>query len=92
MKVWIDPDLCTSDGICSEICPDVFEPDENFVWVVKELPKYFPNLAEPKVFDGKTDAAPKGAKGLARIPEAMFDAVVEAAESCPGECIFIEED
>lgn len=24
MKVWIDQDLCTGDGICSEIAPDVF--------------------------------------------------------------------
>ena len=24
MKVWIDQDLCTGDGICVEIAPDVF--------------------------------------------------------------------
>ena len=24
MKVWIDHDLCTSDGLCKEIAPDVF--------------------------------------------------------------------
>ena len=24
MKVWIDQDLCTGDGLCEEICPDVF--------------------------------------------------------------------
>ena len=25
MKVWIDQDLCTGDGICAEICPPIFE-------------------------------------------------------------------
>ncbi len=24
MKVWIDQDLCTGDGICEEIAPAVF--------------------------------------------------------------------
>jgi ferredoxin len=24
MKVWIDQDLCTGDGLCEEICPSVF--------------------------------------------------------------------
>ena len=24
MKVWIDQDLCTGDGLCAEIAPDVF--------------------------------------------------------------------
>jgi ferredoxin len=24
MKVWIDQDLCTGDGLCEEICPAVF--------------------------------------------------------------------
>ncbi len=24
MKVWIDQDLCTGDGLCEEICPPVF--------------------------------------------------------------------
>ncbi|MSX37440.1 MAG: ferredoxin, partial [Actinobacteria bacterium] len=24
MKVWIDQDLCTGDGLCEEISPNVF--------------------------------------------------------------------
>jgi len=24
IKVWIDQDLCTGDGLCEEICPSVF--------------------------------------------------------------------
>ena len=32
------------------------------------------------------------AEGLANIPDGMLDAVVESAEECPGECIFIEAE
>jgi ferredoxin len=28
MKVWIDQNLCTGDGLCEEICPDVFKLNE----------------------------------------------------------------
>ncbi|HMK11884.1 MAG TPA: ferredoxin, partial [Acidimicrobiales bacterium] len=24
MRVWIDQDLCTGDGLCLDHCPDVF--------------------------------------------------------------------
>jgi ferredoxin len=53
MKVWIDQDLCTGDGLC--------------------------------VFSD-----PGGAAGLANIPDGQLDGVIESAEECPGECIFIE--
>ena len=36
MKVWIDQDLCTGDGICSEICPDLFFGWDDGLWYVKE--------------------------------------------------------
>ena len=29
MKVWIDQDLCTADGLCEEIAPDVFVMDSD---------------------------------------------------------------
>jgi ferredoxin len=32
----------------------------------------------------------QGADGMAEIPEKQLDAVIESAEECPGECIFIE--
>jgi ferredoxin len=31
------------------------------------------------------------AAGMANIPDGQLDAVIESAEECPGECIFIEE-
>ena len=33
---------------------------------------------------------PQGAEGMAEIPDGQLDAVIESAEECPGECIFIE--
>lgn len=83
--VWIDQDLCTGDGICQEICPDVFEGRDDGLWVVREDASHF---GKTIVFDGGD--APDGPKGLARIPDSQLDAAIEAAEECPGECIMIE--
>ena len=33
---------------------------------------------------------PGGASGVVLVAEGLEDAVTEAAEECPGECIFIE--
>ncbi|MSW93095.1 MAG: ferredoxin, partial [Actinobacteria bacterium] len=33
---------------------------------------------------------PGGAAGLANVPAGQEDAVIESADECPGECIFIE--
>ncbi len=29
MRVWIDQNLCTGDGICEQICPSVFRIKED---------------------------------------------------------------
>jgi ferredoxin len=29
---------------------------------------------------------------MARIPDSLVESAIEAAEECPGECIFIEVD
>jgi ferredoxin len=76
MKVWIDQDLCTGDGLCEEIAPSIFTLLDDGLAYVKEGDKV---LSEPG-----------GAEALAGIPDSMLDSVVEAAEECPGECIFIE--
>ncbi len=36
MKVWIDQDLCTGDGLCEEIAPDVFTLLDDCLAYVKE--------------------------------------------------------
>ena len=85
LMVWIDQDLCTGDGICEEIAPEVFEARDDGLWVVKETAG---NFGTEIVFDG--NQAPDNAKGVARVPNDELDDVVEAAEECPGECIMIE--
>lgn len=76
MKVWIDQDLCTGDGLCVEIAPDVFVMRDDGLAYVKEGDKVF--------YD------PGGAAGLAKVPDGQEEITIEAAEECPGECIFIE--
>ena len=46
------------------------------------------NFGAEKLFDGA--ANPAGSEGMARIPDGGLERVIEAAEECPGECIFIE--
>ena len=41
MKVWIDQDLCTGDGLCEEIAPDVFTLLDDGLAYVKEGAKVF---------------------------------------------------
>jgi ferredoxin len=89
LMVWIDQDLCTGDGICEEIAPDVFVGRDDGLWVVKEEAAHFD---ETIVFDGEEAPGhgPDGPQGVARVPDEQIDEVVEAAEECPGECIMIE--
>lgn len=76
MKVWIDQDLCTGDGLCEEIAPDVFTLlDDGLAYVVE---------------DGNVMSDPGGAEALANFSDSQLDAVIESAEECPGECIYIE--
>ena len=85
-KDWIDQDLCTGDGLCAEIAPQVFEMHSDGLAYVKEVS--WPNLLGP---DGTGDAPRyQMAEGLANVPESLLEDVVEAATECPGECIFIE--
>ena len=89
LMVWIDQDLCTGDGICEEIAPDVFLGRDDGLWTVKEEASHF---GATIYFDGDDgpDHGPEGAQGVARVPDKLIDDVVEAAEECPGECIMIE--
>lgn len=80
MKVWIDQDLCTGDGLCAEIAPDVFVIMQDGLAYVQENGKIFAAIM----------VNPEGSSGMAQIPENKLDDVIEAAEDCPGECIFIE--
>ncbi|CAG4930579.1 MULTISPECIES: ferredoxin [Acidithrix] len=76
MKVWIDQDLCTGDGLCEEICPSVFTLQDDGLAYVKD---------ETTVFN-----SPGGAQQMALVPSSKESEVIEASEECPGECIFVE--
>lgn len=76
MRVWIDQDLCTGDGLCVDHCPDVFtQLDDGIAYVVE---------------DGVVLNDPGSAGSLARVDAKNMAAVVLAADVCPGECIFID--
>lgn len=78
MRVWIDQDLCTGDGLCVDHCPDVFVQLEDGIAYVAE--------------DGRALNDPGGSGSLAAVPGRWESDVIAAAELCPGECIFIELD
>ena len=78
MKVWIDQELCTGDGLCEEIAPDVFFGMDDGLFYVKESPE---NFDTEKLFDGV--ANPGGAEGRARFPDGLLAAVIDAAEYAP---------
>jgi ferredoxin len=56
---------------------------------VKEDRRHFEQTV---IFDGDTGPGhgPEGMAGRARIPDGLLDLVAEAAEECPGECIYVE--
>jgi ferredoxin len=75
MDVWIDQDLCTGDGLCEETSPGVFVLRDGIAYVKA------------------TNGAPQftgGSSSMVPIPDHLLDSVLDAAENCPGECIFIE--
>ena len=76
IRVWIDQDLCTGDGLCVDHAPDVFVLLEDGIAYV--------------VQDGVALQDPGGSASTAAVPSKWVQAVVTAAEFCPGECIFIE--
>ena len=80
MKVWIDQDLCTGDGLCEEIAPDVFILLDDGLAYVREGDRIF----------SEAEGNDEGSRGVANFRDDQMDLVVESAEECPGECIFIE--
>lgn len=82
MRVWIDQDLCTGDGLCAEICPDIFFMHDDGLAYVKEV--------GTTGFTGREPTYQMQA--TVPVPSDLEEAVIESAEECPGECIFIESE
>ncbi len=76
LGVWIDQDLCTGDGLCTDHAPAVFAILEDGIAYCLEGDKVFND--------------PGGSAELAKVPVSMEADVIAAAAECPGECIFIE--
>jgi ferredoxin len=80
LGVWIDQDLCTGDGLCTDHAPEVFTILEDGIAYCLETGPY-----GVKVFND-----PGGSAELARVQPSQEAEVIAAAAECPGECIFIE--
>jgi ferredoxin len=77
MRVWVDQDLCTGDGLCEEIAPGVFRLLDDGLCYVVEMGEVL---------------STGGREALASVTSTDEDAVREAADECPGECIFLVDD
>ncbi len=81
--------MCTGDGLCEELCPEIFSGWDDGLFYVKE-PEWL-NLQDKGDGSGRQDSPIyKMAQGMASVPDRLVNATIEAAEDCPGECIFIE--
>jgi ferredoxin len=80
MNVWIDQDLCTGDGLCTDHCAEVFVLLEDGISYVRDAAT------------GVVDLDPGGRASMVPVPRRYVEAVIDAAEACPGECIFVEVD
>ena len=80
MQAMVHAKTCIQCGLCPAVCPDVFTLLDDGLAYVKEGSTIF----------ASAKGNPQGAEGLANIPDGQLDAVIESAEECPGECIYIE--
>jgi ferredoxin len=83
-RVYIDQDLCTGDGLCEEIAPAVFYGSDDGLYYVRDE-----GVPRPEYGSAPTNV---GAAQPATFSDELAEAVQEASEECPGECIFIERD
>jgi ferredoxin len=74
LRVWVDQDLCTGDGLCVQYAPEVFEFDVDGLAYVKDT-------------DGELRTAAGSSVG---VPAHLRLDVLDSAKECPGECIHVE--
>lgn len=79
MDVWIDQDLCTGDGLCTDHCPDVFVLLEDGISYVRDAST------------GLVGNDPGGRSSPVGVPARLESSTIAAALDCPGECIFLED-
>ena len=74
LRVWVDQELCTGDGLCVQYAPEVFEFDID-------------GLAYVKDGAGELLTSP-GSR--AAVPDRLRLEVIDSARECPGDCIHVE--
>jgi ferredoxin len=80
MRVWIDQDLCTGDGLCTDHCPDLFVLLDDGISYVRDITT------------GLVASDPGGSSCQVVVPRKLEQRAIQAALVCPGECIFLEEE
>jgi ferredoxin len=80
VRVWIDQDLCTGDGLCTDHCPDLFVLLDDGISYVRNA------------VTGVINSDPGGRACQVSVPSRFEASAIDAALACPGECIFLEED
>ncbi|MDR1998932.1 MAG: ferredoxin [Frankiaceae bacterium] len=74
MNVSVDRDQCISSGLCEVIAPDVFlVADDGLV----------------RLLDEPSAVAAEGSVVTCLVKSGREEAVQEAADQCPGACIFV---
>ena len=73
LRVWVDQDLCTGDGLCVQYAPEVFEFDIDGLAYVKDTA-------------GELQQSPGVRTG---VPGHLRLEVIDAAKECPGDCIHV---
>ena len=74
MRVWIDQDLCVGNGICEELAPDIFQIVDGAIAYIRDGDRLLP----------------RGQYGTLNVPAGHEESVIDAAEECPAECIYLE--
>ncbi len=76
MRVWIDQDCCTGAGLCVDRCPDLFIVLEDGIGYVRDGDVVFTDPGHASVI----------------VPSRHELDAIDAAEHCPGECIYLEAE
>ena len=74
MRTWIEEEYCTGDGLCADICPEMFEMGDD-------------GLAHVKGCAGAGDGAGRDGVSAVTVPEGLEDSVLDAEAQCAGECL-----
>jgi ferredoxin len=74
LRVWVDQDLCTGDGLCVQYAPEVFEFDVDGLAYVKDADGELRTIARVAV----------------DVPGHLRLDVLDSAKECPGDCIHVE--